>query len=400
MDPLEEHLKAKGKIEIRPKVKLDSREALSWAYTPGVAEVSRAIEKNKDLSFSATWRGNTVAIVSDGSRVLGLGNIGPEAGMPVMEGKAALFKAFGDVDAIPLCVDIHDIEGLATFVKAIQPSFGGINLEDIRKDVVIELFERLDGKLDIPVFHDDRQGTGIVTLAALINALKVVGKGKEVKVVLIGAGSAMLGIAELLAAYGFKDLHILDSRGVIYKAREDIKGTYKEKFLEIVKGNELSREDVFKGADVLIAASAPGSVKEEDLKLMADDAIIFTLANPVQEIPVEVSKRYARVVATGRSDLPNQVNNLLVFPGLFRGALDVRAKRISKSMMLAAAEALANTEQHPEPFHIIPAPFNRDAAVNVAVSVAEKAIEEGLARAPMEEKEIKKAVCRHLSCHD
>ncbi len=398
MNPLEEHIKYGGKIELRSKVSLTSKETLSWAYTPGVADVSKAVEKDPNLSFKATWRGNTIAIVSDGSRVLGLGDIGPVAAMPVMEGKAALFKAFGGVDAVPLCVDIHDVDGLEAFVKSIQPSFGGINLEDINTARVVELFERLEGKLDIPIFHDDRQGTGVVTLAGLINALKVVGKDKSVKIVLVGAGAAMFGIVELLSAYGFANMYMLDSKGVIYEGREGVDGTYKEKLLPFIKNESISREDAFKGADVLIAASAPGSVKEDELKLMADDAIVFTLANPIQEVPVEISKRYAKVVATGRSDLPNQVNNVLAFPGIFRGVLDVRAKRITPAMLIAAAEALANTESNPEPNHILPTPFSRDAARRVALAVAKKAIEEGLARERLNDDEVKGLVCEHIDC--
>ncbi|RME80092.1 MAG: NADP-dependent malic enzyme [Methanobacteriota archaeon] len=399
LNAIELHKKYEGKIEVKPKIKLDTKEALSWAYTPGVAEVSLAIAKDKELAYKTTWKGNSVAVLSDGSRVLGLGNIGAEAGMPVMEGKAALFKEFGDINAIPLCVDAHTVEELEAVARAVASNFGGINLEDIQTRVVLELFDRLNGTLDIPVLHDDRHGTGVVALGALINALKLAGKDKSIKTVIIGAGSASIGITELLYDYGIRNLHIYDSKGEITQERVDVKNNYKKVLLKYASKEEgVAIEKAMEGADVVISASRPGAIKEEWLKKMADNAIIFTLANPQPEIPYDISRKYAELVATGRSDKPNQVNNVLVFPGIFRGMLDVRLTKVENSILIAAAEALANTIE-PTKEQFIASPFNRAVPCNIARAVAMKAVDEGLVKNSAISKEeieelLQKRVCK------
>ncbi|MEM4295667.1 MAG: malic enzyme-like NAD(P)-binding protein [Candidatus Anstonellales archaeon] len=353
------HKKLKGKIEIKTKANMKTQEMLKLLYTPGVAEISKEIMKNKDSIYDYTWKSSVIAILSNGTRLLGLGNAGPYAALPVMEGKAALFKSYANVDAVPLCVDLYSLEELEAFAKAIQPCFGGINLEDIQTDIAFFLYERLSNELDIPVFHDDRHGTGIVVLAALINAFKLTNKGKEAKITIYGAGSAALGIAEILNAYGMKNLVIYDSKGQITEKRQDIKGTYKEVFLQLIGEEENEK------SDVLIATSGPGSIDEKMLKNMANDPIIFTLSNPEPDIAYNIAKKYSNIVATGRSDMPNQVNNVLAFPGFFKALLKYRIKKVKKDMQIKAAEAIAKSVSHLSYDSILPRPFDKNVIKNI-----------------------------------
>ena len=342
---LEMHEQNKGKIAVRSKVTVKTRDDLSTAYTPGVAEPCRKIRDNKEEVYRYTAKGNLVAVVSDGTAVLGLGDIGPEAAMPVMEGKAALFKEFGGVNAFPICLDTQDTEEIIETVVRIAPAFGGINLEDIAAPRCFEIEERLDKMLDIPVFHDDQHGTAIVVLAGIINALKVVGKQKEdCKVVVNGAGSAGIAITKLLLTYGFKHVTMCDKSGILSKASEGL-NWMQQSMMEVtnLENKTGSLADALRGADIFVGVSAPNIVTADMVKTMNKDAIIFAMANPVPEIMPDVAKAAgAKVVGTGRSDFPNQVNNVIAFPGIFKGALEGRARQITEDMKLAAALAIAN----------------------------------------------------------
>lgn len=339
------HEEWNGKLEIKSKAEVKSREDLALAYTPGVAEPCKLIAEDKSLAYKYTIKSNTIAVVSDGSAVLGLGNIGPYAAMPVMEGKAVLFKEFGGVNAVPICLDTQDTEEIIKAVKYMAPGFGGINLEDISAPRCFEIEERLKQELDIPVFHDDQHGTAIVVLAGVINGLKVVGKKKEdCKVVVNGAGSAGVAITRLLLRYGFKNVIMCDKSGILSKATADLNWMQK-KMVEVtnLEGATGTLADAMKGADIFVGVSAPGIVSKEMVQSMNKDAIMFAMANPVPEIMPDIAKEAgARVIGTGRSDFPNQVNNVLVFPGIFRGALEGGAKQITEEMKLAAANAIAD----------------------------------------------------------
>nr|WP_296007006.1 malic enzyme-like NAD(P)-binding protein [uncultured Blautia sp.] len=382
---LKQHEEWKGKIEVISRASIETPEELSVAYTPGVAEPCLKISEDVDLSYKYTRRGNMVAVVTDGTAVLGLGDIGPEAGMPVMEGKCALFKAFGDVDAFPLCVRSKDVDEIVKTVSLLAGSFGGVNLEDISAPRCFEIERKLKECCDIPIFHDDQHGTAVVTAAALINALKVVGKKlEEVKVVTSGAGAAGIAIIKLLVSLGLKNVVMCDRQGAIYEGRENLNA---EK-MEMARISNRNKEkgtlqEVLKGADVFIGVSAPGTVTEEMVQNMAKDPILFPMANPVPEIMPELAKKAgAAVVGTGRSDFPNQINNVLAFPGIFRGALDVRASDINDEMKVAAAYAIAGLVQEEEltPEYIIPNPFDKRVAKAVAEAVAKAARETGVAR--------------------
>ena len=343
-EALKAHEEWNGKLSTEAKAKVDSREALAIAYTPGVAEPCRKIADDKELVYKYTWKANTIAVVSDGSAVLGLGNIGPEAAMPVMEGKAVLFKEFGGVNAVPICLDTQDTEEIIKAVKWMAPGFGGINLEDISAPRCFEIEERLKAELNIPVFHDDQHGTAIVVLAASINAMKVTGKKKEdCKIVVNGAGAAGVAISKLLLKYGFGSITLCDSRGIVSADRTDLNSTKKE-MLKITNPENRSGKlaDALVGTDIFVGVSAPGVLTQEMIKTMNPDPIIFAMANPTPEImPDEAKAAGARIVGTGRSDFPNQINNVVAFPGIFRGALEARAPQITEEMKLAAAEAIA-----------------------------------------------------------
>ena len=384
-ESLKLHYELKGKLEITPRAKVDSKEALSLAYTPGVAEPCLVIQKDVEKSYELTRRWNTVAVVTDGTAVLGLGDIGPEAGMPVMEGKCVLFKAFGDVDAIPLCVRTKDVEEIVKTVSLLAGSFGGMNLEDISAPRCFEIEKRLKEVCDIPIFHDDQHGTAVVTLAGLINALKLTGKKiEEVKIVTSGAGAAGIAIIKLLISMGAKNVIMTDREGAIYKGRENLNPIK----IEMAEITNLSMEkgslsDVIKNADVFIGVSAPGTLSKEMVKSMAEKPIIFACANPIPEIfPEDAKEAGAAVVSTGRSDFPNQINNVLCFPGIFRGALDVRAKDINDEMKVAAAYAIAElvTDQELNAEYILPAAFDERVKDAVAKAVAEAAKKSGVAR--------------------
>ena len=380
---LEKHAEWRGKIEIKVRAAVDSSEALSLAYTPGVATPCLEIQKDINKSFDLTRRWNTVAVVTDGTAVLGLGDIGPEAGMPVMEGKCALFKAFGDVDAIPLCVRSKDVDEIVRTVELLAGSFGGVNLEDISAPRCFEIEEKLKKCTDIPIFHDDQHGTAVVTLAGVINALKVVGKNiEEVKIVTSGAGAAGIAIIKLLMAMVLKNVIMTDRNGAIYKGREGL-NPIKEEMAAITNFNmeKGSLADVIKGADIFIGVSAPGALTKEMVRSMAKDAIIFACANPTPEIfPDEAKEAGARVVSTGRSDFPNQVNNVLCFPGIFRGALDVRAKEINDEMKIAAAKAIAGlvSDEELNEEYILPKAFDMRVKDAVAKATAEAAKKTGV----------------------
>lgn len=384
------HRYLRGKWAIKSKVPLQNRDDLSVAYTPGVAAVSNHIAEDVNSSYSLTMKGNSVAIVSDGSAVLGLGNIGPQAALPVMEGKAILFKEFADIDGVPLVIDAGSVEEIVTTVKTVAPTFGGINLEDIAAPKCFEIEERLQD-IGIPVFHDDQHGTAIVLLAALINACKVTGKPIEsLKVVINGAGAAGTAIARLLRCVGHdknacipvEDVLVCDTKGIISKNRDNLND---EKIKLLAYTNRFHRDggllDAMKGADVFIGVSKGNLLSGNDIKLMNKDPIILAMANPIPEImPDEALAAGAAVVGTGRSDFPNQVNNVLAFPGIFRGALDARATRISEGMKIAAANALAESVNHISAKHVLPDPLNRNVAQKVAEAVKAKAIEEKLQR--------------------
>jgi len=382
---LNQHEKWNGKIEVISRAKIETPEDLAVAYTPGVAEPCLKIAKDVDLSYKYTRRGNLVAVVTDGTAVLGLGDIGPEAGMPVMEGKCALFKEFGDVDAFPLCIRSKDVDEIVNTVALLAGSFGGINLEDISAPRCFEIERKLKERCDIPVFHDDQHGTAVVTAAALLNALKFTGrKIEDIKVVMSGAGAAGSAIIKLLIELGLKNVIMCDRKGAIYEGREGL-NEEKAKMAAITNREKQagSLADVLKGADVFIGVSAPGTVTEEMVKTMAKDPILFPMANPVPEIMPDLAmKAGAAVVGTGRSDFPNQINNVLAFPGIFRGALDVRAKDINDPMNAAAAHAIANLidESELRADYIIPDPFDPRVKEAVSAAVAKAARETGTAR--------------------
>ena len=378
------HGEWKGKIEMVTRVPVKTKDDLSLAYTPGVAQPCLEIQKDINKGYELTRRWNMAAVITDGSAVLGLGDIGPEAGMPVMEGKCVLFKAFGDVDAFPICVKTKDVDEFVETVYNISGSFGGINLEDIAAPRCFEIERKLKEKCDIPIFHDDQHGTAVITLAGLTNALKVVGKKKEdVKVVTSGAGAAAIAITKLLLSAGFRDITMCDRKGAIYQGREGLNWIK----TEMAEATNLSRKagtlaDMLMGADVFIGVSAPNTVTTEMVKTMNKDAIIFACANPTPEIFPDAAKAGgARVISTGRSDYPNQINNVLAFPGIFRGAFDVRASDINEAMKVAAAEALAGLVGNElSEDYIIPAAFDPRVGPAVAKAVAEAARRSGVAR--------------------
>lgn len=384
-EALKKHREWRGKLSIVPKMPIETKEDLSVAYTPGVAQPCLEIQKDVNLSYELTGRWNTVAVVTDGTAVLGLGDIGPEAGMPVMEGKCVLFKAFGGVDAVPLCIRSKDTDTIVNTVSLLAGSFGGINLEDISSPRCFEIEKKLKQKCDIPIFHDDQHGTAVVTLAALINALKIVKKDiNNIKLVISGAGAAGVAIIKLLMAMGLENVIMCDSKGIIYKGRDRL-NQVTEEMAEITNKSLIkgTLADALKGADVFIGASAPGIVTEEMVKSMAENPIIFPMANPVPEIMPDLAlKAGAAVVGTGRSDFPNQINNVLAFPGIFRGALDVRASDINDDMKIAAAYALAGLISSEEliPEYIIPKAFDPRVKDAVASAVIEAARKSGVAR--------------------
>ena len=390
MDYAKESLKLhgewKGKIEVVTRVPVENKDDLSLAYTPGVAQPCLEIQKDVNKSYELTRRWNMCLVVTDGSAVLGLGDIGPEAGMPVMEGKCVLFKAFGDVDAFPLCIKSNDVDEIVNTIYLISGSFGGVNLEDISAPRCFEIEKKLKEKCDIPIFHDDQHGTAIITLAGLTNALKVVGKKKEeVRVVMNGAGAAAISIARLLLTAGVKNITLCDRKGAIYEGRKEGMNPVKEEMSKITNPEKKSGSlaDMLVGADVFIGVSAPGAVTTDMVKTMAKDAIIFACANPTPEIfPDDAKAGGAKVIATGRSDFPNQINNVLAFPGVFRGAFDVRAKDINDEMKIAEAEALAGliTDEELTPDYIIPKAFDKRVGAAVAKAVAETARKTGVAR--------------------
>ncbi len=382
---LQAHKQWAGKIEITNRANLNTPEDLAVCYTPGVAEPCLKIAENVDLSYQYTRRHNLVAVITDGSAVLGLGDIGPEAGMPVMEGKCCLFKEFGNIDAFPLCLRTHDVDEIVNTIRLLAGSFGGINLEDISAPRCFEIEEKLKQCCDIPIFHDDQHGTAIVTLAALTNALKVVNKKiNQVTLVISGAGAAGIAIAKLFLSVGIKEIIICDRQGAIYRGRQGL-NTIKKAMAEITNFSmkKGSLEEVIKGADIFLGVSAPGILTKEMIRSMAKDPILFTMANPIPEImPEDAKDAGAVVVGTGRSDFPNQINNLLAFPGVFRGALDVRASEINEEMKLAAAHAISDIVSSDElcADYIIPHPFDQRVVPAVAKAVAKAALDTGVAR--------------------
>lgn len=384
-ESLKLHEELHGKLEVISRVPVKDDVALSLAYTPGVAQPCLEIQKDINKSYELTRRWNTVAVVTDGSAVLGLGDIGPEAGMPVMEGKCVLFKEFGDVDAFPLCVSSKDVDDIVNTVALISGSFGGINLEDISAPRCFEIEKKLKERCDIPIFHDDQHGTAVITLAALINALKVVGKNiEDIKIVTSGAGAAGTAIVKLLISMGLKNVVMCDRKGAIYKGREGLNAA-KQEIAEITNADRESGslEEVIKGADVFIGVSAPGLVTQDMVRSMAENPVIFACANPTPEIfPDEAKAAGAAVVSTGRSDFPNQVNNVMVFPGIFRGTLDVRAREINDEMKIAAAYAIADLISDEElcADYILPKPFDPRLKDAVAKATAEAARKSGAAR--------------------
>ncbi len=385
-ESLKKHYEWKGKLEVTPRASVDSSEALSLAYTPGVAQPCLEIQKDVNKSYELTRRWNTVAVVTDGTAVLGLGDIGPEAGMPVMEGKCVLFKAFGGVDAIPLCVRSKDVDEIVNTVALLAGSFGGVNLEDIAAPRCFEIEKKLKERCDIPIFHDDQHGTAVISLAALMNALKVVGKKlDEIKLVVNGAGAAAIAITKLLVSAGLKNVILCDRKGAIYEGRPDNMNPVKEEIAKLTnRGMEKGTlAEVIKGADAFIGVSAPNMLTTEIVATMAKDAIIFACANPTPEIfPEDAKAGGAKVVATGRSDYPNQVNNVLAFPGIFRGALDCRASDINDAMKIAAAKALAGliSDEELNADYILPKAFDPRVKNAVAKAVEEAARESGVAR--------------------
>ena len=383
-ESLKKHYEWKGKLEVVSRAKVENKEDLSLAYTPGVAQACLEIQKDVDKSYDLTRRWNTVAVVTDGTAVLGLGDIGPEAGMPVMEGKCVLFKEFGDVDAIPICVKSKDVDDIVKTVALISGSFGGVNLEDISAPRCFEIEKKLKECTDIPIFHDDQHGTAVVTAAALINALKIVGKEwKDVTVTFSGAGAAGTAIAKLLNKLGVKDILVCNRKGIICKGINEPKGNEEIALITNKTNRQGTLADAMKGADILIGVSAPGIVTQDMVRSMASGALVMAMANPVPEIMPDLAKQAgAAVVGTGRSDFPNQINNVLAFPGIFRGALDVRAKEINEDMKMAAAQAIASlvSQEELNPDYILPMAFDPRIGKSVAKAVAEAAKKTGAAR--------------------
>lgn len=381
---LEMHKEWQGKIEVTPRVPVATKEDLSIAYTPGVAQACLEIQKNPNLSYELTRRNNLCAVITDGSAVLGLGDIGPEASMPVMEGKCVLFKTFGDVDCFPLCIKTQDVDEFVNAVALLSGSFGGINLEDIAAPRCFEIEEKLKSRVDIPVFHDDQHGTAIVILAGLINALKVVGKTKEnVKIVMAGAGAASIATTKLLLSTGFQSITLCDRNGILYEGRDIAMNPMKEEIAKVTNQEKQTGTlaDALVGADVFIGVSAPNTVTTEMIQTMNADAIVFACANPVPEIyPEDAKGGGARIIATGRSDYPNQINNVLAFPGVFRGTFDVRAAVINEEMKIAAAHALAEFVDDVTEDKIIPEPFAEGVGEAVAKAVVDAARASGVAR--------------------
>ncbi len=385
-ESLKKHYEWRGKLEVTPRAAVDTSEALSLAYTPGVAEPCLEIQKDINKSYELTRRWNTVAVVTDGTAVLGLGDIGPEAGMPVMEGKCVLFKAFGGVDAIPLCIRSKDVDTIVETVALLAGSFGGVNLEDISAPRCFEIERKLKERCDIPIFHDDQHGTAVITLAGLTNALKIVGKKMEdIRIVVNGAGSAAIAITKLLISAGARDVTLCDRKGAIYEGRKEGMNPVKEEMSKITNPEKKagSLADTMVGADVFIGVSAPGVVTTDMIRTMNRDAIVFACANPTPEIfPDDAKAGGARIVSTGRSDFPNQINNVLAFPGIFRGALDARASDINDAMKIAASRALAEliSDEDLNENYIIPAAFDPRVKDSVAKAVYEAAKESGVAR--------------------
>lgn len=399
-EALHMHRINKGKLESKSKVPVRNAKDLSLAYSPGVAEPCKDIYEKPETVYDYTMKGNMVAVVTDGTAVLGLGNIGPEAALPVMEGKAVLFKSFAGVDAFPICLNTTDIDKIVETVKLLEPTFGGVNLEDIAAPNCFVIEERLKKETNIPIFHDDQHGTAIVTVAGLVNALKLIGKKMtEIKVVANGAGAAGIAIIKLLYSYGVRDIIMCDTKGAIYEGRPQGMNAVKAEVAKFTNRDNIqgSLEDVMKGADVFIGVSVAGALTKEMVASMNKDAVIFAMANPVPEImPSEAKEAGARVVGTGRSDFPNQVNNVLAFPGIFRGALDVRATHINEKMKVAAVEAIANLidESELSEDYVIPAPFDPRVAPEVAAAVAKAAMETGVARLKLDPEDVKEKTMR------
>ncbi|WP_066063536.1 NAD(P)-dependent malic enzyme [Neobacillus soli] len=399
-EALHMHRINKGKLESKSKVPVRNAHDLSLAYSPGVAEPCKEIYEKPETVYDYTMKGNMVAIVSDGTAVLGLGNIGPEAALPVMEGKAVLFKSFAGVDAFPICLNTTDIDKIVETVKLLEPTFGGVNLEDIAAPSCFVIEERLKKEANIPIFHDDQHGTAIVTVAGLVNALKLVGKKMtEIKVVASGAGAAGIAIIKLLYSYGVRDIIMCDTKGAIYEGRPHGMNAVKAEVAKFTNRDsaEGTLADVIKGADVFIGVSVAGALTKEMVESMNPDSIIFAMANPDPEIMPDLAKAAgAKVVGTGRSDFPNQVNNVLAFPGIFRGALDVRATHINEKMKVAAVEAIAGliSEDELNADYVIPAPFDPRVAPNVAAAVAKAAMETGVARIKVDPEDVKEKTQR------
>ncbi|HEY2419783.1 MAG TPA: malic enzyme-like NAD(P)-binding protein [Neobacillus sp.] len=399
-EALHMHRIHQGKLESKSKVPVQTAKDLSLAYSPGVAEPCKEIYEKPETVYDYTMKGNMVAIVTDGTAVLGLGNIGPEAALPVMEGKAVLFKSFAGVDAFPICLNTTDVDKIVETVKLLEPTFGGVNLEDIAAPNCFVIEERLKREANIPIFHDDQHGTAIVTVAGLVNALKLVGKKMtEIKVVASGAGAAGIAIIKLLYSYGVRDIIMCDTKGAIYEGRPNGMNVVKAEVAKFTnRDNQTgSLEDVIKGADVFIGVSVAGALTKEMVASMNKDSIIFAMANPVPEImPDEAKEAGAKVIGTGRSDFPNQVNNVLAFPGIFRGALDVRATHINEKMKVAAVEAIASLigEDELNADYVIPGPFDTRVAPEVAAAVARAAMETGVARLKVDPEEVKEKTKR------
>ncbi|BCJ88018.1 NAD(P)-dependent malic enzyme [Effusibacillus dendaii] len=395
-DALELHRLHKGKLSVVSKVAVANARDLSLAYSPGVAEPCKEIHSQTDLVYEYTGKGNLVAVVSDGTAVLGLGNIGPEAAMPVMEGKAVLFKQFAGVDAVPLCLNTTDVDRIVETVKLLEPTFGGVNLEDIAAPACFEIEERLKKEMKIPVFHDDQHGTAIVTLAGLINALKVVGKPlQDIKVVANGAGAAGIAIVKLLLSMGVRHIIMCDTKGAIYEGRQDGMNAMKAEIAKITNPERQAGtlQEVLAGADVFVGVSAAGSVTQDMVRSMNRDPIIFAMANPDPEIlPQDALAAGAKIVGTGRSDFPNQINNVLAFPGIFRGALDVRATTINEEMKIAAAYAIAELIADDEltPDYVVPRPFDARIAPAVAAAVAKAAMDTGVAQIHLDVQDVER----------